>query len=323
MRLVPSDAEFMATELETSNTMSDSSGGFRFISVTLGQYTLKAVKQPPPVRNPRDMTATMVEVGGGMVFSTVTSSSPVDAPLPAGPTWWESMPISVGRRSTNISVGLRTGTRLGPRGIQARRAFQTRMHCRINITRAAGGRWRVGGLLRGRVEPHGQFTTVGLPGGRYVLRVIGGLPAPWLLKSAMHEGRDLADVAFDASGADLSGVIITLSDAPSELNGSVTGSDGTPDGDAAVLVFPTDNNGWAEWGMNPRRLRTLRTGATGSFSARGIPGGDYYVVAVPQEMAVDWQDPATLRSARASSTQVRIEEGRTKTQALRTIGNAR
>ncbi len=324
MRLVPADAELMATELEASNTLSDSTGAFRFLNVTPGQYALKVVRQPTPARNTRDMTATMVEMGGGVVFSTVTSSSPVDAPLPAGPTLWESMPIPVGRSDvTDVAVSLRTGTRLSGR-VEfegSARVPEAAALTRINILlESAGGQMtRAAGALRGRVEPNGQFTTVGLPGGRYLLRVIGGVAAAWTLKSAMHEGRDLADVPFDASGADLSGVILTFTDTPSELNGTVTGSDGSPDPDAAVLVFPADSNAWAEWGMNPRRLRAVSAGATGSYSTRGLPAGDYHVVAVPQELAVDWQDPATLEALAREATPVRIEDGQKKTQALRTI----
>jgi hypothetical protein len=324
VRLVPADAELMATELEMSNTMSDGAGAFRLINVTPGQYMLKVVKQPTAPRNPRDVTTTMVEVGGGTVFSTVTSSSPVDAPLPAGPTLWESMPISVGRSDlTDVAVALRTGTRLsgrvefeGSAKIPEAAALQ---RITIMLEPAGGQMSRAAGQLRGRVESNAQFTTVGLPGGRYLLRVIGGLPAPWILKSAMHEGRDLADLPFDASGADLSGVTVTFTDTPSELSGMVTGGDGSPDPDAAVLVFPADTGAWAEWGTNPRRLRTERTSATGAFATRGLPAGDYYVVAVPPELAVDWQDPATLEALARDATPVRIEDGLKKAQALRTI----
>ncbi len=324
MRLVPAEAEPMATELEASNTMSDGTGAFRFLHVTSGQYTLKVVRQPAPARNSRDMTATMVEMGGGVVFSTVTSSPAVDAPLPAGPTLWESVPISVGRSDVmDVAVSLRTGTRVSGRvefegsAKVPEAAALTRITILLEpaggqVTRAMSG-------LRGRVEPNGQFTTVGLPGGRYLLRVIGGVAPSWTLKSAMHEGRDLADVPFDASGADLTGVILTFTDTPSELNGTVTGSDGSPDPDASVLVFPADSTAWTEWGMNSRRLRAVSVGATGSYSMRSLPAGEYHVVAVPQQMAVDWQDPATLDALARDAVQVRIEDGRTKTQALRTV----
>jgi hypothetical protein len=123
-------------------------------------------------------------------------------------------------------------------------------------------------------------------------------------------------VPFDASGADLPGVILTFTDSPSELSGTVTGSDGSADPDAAVLVFPADSTAWADWGMSTRRLRMVPASATGSFTTRGLPAGDYHVVAVPPELAVDWQDPATLDALAREATQVRIEDGQKKTQAL-------
>ena len=71
--------------------------------------------------------------------------------------------------------------------------------------------------------------------------------------------------------------------------------------------------------MTPRRLRAVRTSPTGTYSARGIPAGDYYAVAEPEELAADWQDPKLLESYVAAATQVRIEDGQKKAQALRTI----
>lgn len=323
MRLLPSDAELMATELESASTMSDGNGAFRFIGVTPGQYTLKVVKQPVQVRTQGNTTTTMVEVGGGMAFSTVSSFSPSDAPLPAGPTLWESLPISVGRSDVaDVAVSLRTGPRVSGRvefeGTARVPEPSALPQINIQLEPAGGQLLRTASPLRGRIEPTGQFTTVGLPGGRYLLRT-GAVQAPWTFKSAMHEGRDLADVPFDAIGGDLSGVVITFTDTPSELNGTVTRGDGAADPDAAVLVFPADVSGWVDWGLNPRRLRTLHVTPTGSFTTSGLPPGDYHVVAVPQEMAADWQDPATLEALAREAAQVRVEDGQKKTQALRTI----
>lgn len=258
-----------------------------------------------------------------MVFSTVSSFSPSDAPLPAGPTLWESLPISVGRSDVaDVAVSLRTGPRVSGRvefeGTARVPEPSALPQINIQLEPAGGQLVRTASPLRGRVEPTGHFTTVGLPGGRYLLRV-AAVQAPWTFKSAMHEGRDLADVPFDASGGDLSGVVITFTDTPSELNGTVTRGDGAADPDAAVLVFPADGSGWVDWGLNPRRLRTLHATATGSFTASGLPPGDYHVVAVPQEMAADWQDPATLEALAREAAQVRVEDGQKKTQALRTI----
>jgi hypothetical protein len=194
MRLVPSDAELMATEIETSNTMSDSTGAFRFINVTPGQYTLKVVKAPVAERSPRDTTTTMVEVGGGMVFSTVTSSSPVDAPLPEGPTLWESIPISVGRSDLiDVSVSLRTGTRVSGRvEFEDRRSPRGYRPQRISIVlEPAGARWcapaaSCAGARANRAIHDRRNSRRAMPPSRHRRAA-----SPLGLKSAMHDGRDL------------------------------------------------------------------------------------------------------------------------------------
>jgi hypothetical protein len=325
MRLIPSGAEVMATEVETSSTVSDGSGGFTFLGVTPGQYTLRVVRQPPPVPTQRNTTATTVQMGGGVTMSSVTTMSAPDAPLPAGPTLWESMPLSVGGTDlANVTVSLRSGTRISGRvefeGSARAPEATDLLRIGINLEPASGQSMRLSGPLRGRVEADARFTTVGLPGGRYFLRA-GGAPQGWTFKSATHEGRDLADVPVDATGGDITGVVISFTDRPTELNGTVTGSSG-PDPDATVLIFPSDANAWTEWGISSRRLRAIRTSAAGTYTTKGLPAGDYYIVAVPEALAVDWQQPSTLEAFARTAAQIRIEEGEKKTQSLRTSRGA-
>ena len=47
------------------------------------------------------------------------------------------------------------------------------------------------GQVTGRVNQDGRFTTYGVPPGNYLVRV-GGL-SDWFFKSALYDGRDVAD----------------------------------------------------------------------------------------------------------------------------------
>jgi hypothetical protein len=48
-----------------------------------------------------------------------------------------------------------------------------------------------------------------------------------------------------------------------------------------------------------------------------VPPGDYYAVAVKDEDAADWRDPATLESLARTAVQVSIAEGEMKALTLR------
>lgn len=71
-------------------------------------------------------------------------------------------------------------------------------------------------------------------------------------------------------------------------------------------------------GLNPRRMRSVRASKTGAYKALGLPAGEYYAAAVPDETATDWQDPRILTSLARDATRVRLDDGQRKTQDLRT-----
>ena len=99
--------------------------------------------------------------------------------------------------------------------------------------------------VRGRVETSGQFATMGVPPGRYFLRVNAGLQG-WTFQSATVNGRDASVVPIDLESADLGGVMITFTDHPSELSGQVS-SEGPPEA-TTVLVFPAESAAWVGYG---------------------------------------------------------------------------
>jgi hypothetical protein len=82
-------------------------------------------------------------------------------------------------------------------------------------------------------------------------------------------------------------------------------------------VFPADRELWASTGAMARRVRGVRTQRAGDYSLT-IPPGDYYVLAVPDETAADWQDPEFMDAASRAAVRVRLGTGERKTQDLRT-----
>jgi hypothetical protein len=130
------------------------------------------------------------------------------------------------------------------------------------------------------------------------------------------EGRDLADTSVEMGARDVTGVVLTFTDRPTRIEGTVrTGA--TPDGDTIVIAYPTDSKRGRRLGATPRRMRASRTASDGSYALPNLPAGGYYVVAVrrPRGLA----GPVRPAIARAGGEQVRLVDGEQKSINLRTV----
>jgi hypothetical protein len=171
-------------------------------------------------------------------------------------------------------------------------------------------------LGRGQFDDTGELSSYQLPPGRYYIR-INNVPAGWTFKSATYNGRDISNtpVMLDR---DVAGVSISFTDRPSSLSGQVTNASGQPDSSATVLVFPSDSTAWIDTGSLPHRLRAIRVNAEGRYQTLGLPGGDYFVVAVPEETSANWQNPAVLRELARVAQTTTIGDGDARTLSLKT-----
>jgi hypothetical protein len=138
------------------------------------------------------------------------------------------------------------------------------------------------------------------------------------MRSAISEGRNISDNPIDLGAADLANVVITFTDHPTKLTGVARGTDGRPDRDALVVVFPAEQSEWSGFGLNSRRLRSARPNKGGAFTFTGLPPGDYYVAAIKEEALVQWQDPQILEDLSRSAPSVRLADGETRTQDVKT-----
>ena len=169
----------------------------------------------------------------------------------------------------------------------------------------------------GQFDANGQFTSYGLLPGNYFVRVPFSLAA-WTFKSAMRGGRNVADVPLEVASSDIGDVILTFTDRPTELSGTTRDARGVADSEASVIVFPTDPDGWVDFGSGPRTLRIAKADKDGRFTIAGVPAGAYFVTAVRDDVAGDWQNPAFLQGLSLTATKVTIGDGEKKVQDLRT-----
>jgi uncharacterized protein (DUF2141 family) len=323
LSLIPADSDDLVTAIETATTVTDGNGAFGFTNVPPGQYSVRAVRMPGIAPGP-GTTTTVTQGGGTMVSRTVTmrvgGGGPLP-PLPTQPTLWADVNVSVGNTDMNeLSVPLRAGLKVSGRvdfvGSAERPTPDQIPAIALSLEPADGRALGVTGTVRGRIDPGGTFTTIGVPAGRYVLRVTA--PRNWTLRGASFGGQDIVDSAVELRDSDASGVVITFVDRAATLSGTVTAASGSPDPTATVIAFTGDRSMWTGTGSSPRRLKNSRTGKDGAYSIAGLPAGDYLVAAVPEAAAADWQSPEFLDALSRTATRLHIDDGEKKTQSLTT-----
>jgi hypothetical protein len=166
-------------------------------------------------------------------------------------------------------------------------------------------------------QPDGSFVIPGVGPGEYKLyaNVPAGAAAtsPWSLRSAIVNGVDAIDVSF-AARTDVGGAVITFTDRPTELTGSLLDANGKPALDYYIIAFPVDRSLWTP---QSRRIRSARPGNTGSFRIAGLPPGDYHVCAMTDLEQNLLYTAAYLEPLIAASIKLNLAEGEKKTQDLK------
>ena len=315
--LVPAEAEQLASAFDTRTAFASATGTFTFNAVPPGQYVLRATRTPRMAfSGPGEMT--VVSQGGTTVTTTGTRvGGPGVLPLPTEPTLWTEIPITVSTSDiVDLPVMLRPGLRVTGT-VQfdggGARPEGDRLAGLGVILEPADVRPGVNSA-RGRVETSGQFATMGVPPGRYFVRAMGA-PQGWTFRGATLGGRDVTDAPLDID-SDVSGVALVFTDRPIELSGRVTGEASLTES-ATVILFPADQSAWVGYGSSTRRLRNVRADKTGTFTIGNLPAGDYYLAAVTEKIAVDWQNPEFLASLAADATRVRLNDGQKLTQNVK------
>jgi hypothetical protein len=138
--------------------------------------------------------------------------------------------------------------------------------------------------------------------------------AGWSMKSVTLNGADITDTPIDIpSTGDISGIEITLTDTLTRLSGTVTNARREAVKDYVVVILPER----LKEGILPGRFtRTVRPNQEGRYEIRGLPAGNYLVVAVPTfEFGHEW-DPAFRKQAEPTAKRFRLTHGQTATLDL-------
>jgi hypothetical protein len=337
VRLMPAGAEelglggstFLA--MDAGSTATDASGNFTFLGIPPGAYSVQVVRVPRTIAPRSAMTTTTIEMaGGGMMMSSSGTSTPM-APLalPTDPTLWGGATVNVGETDVhNVAVVLRTGARLSGKivfeGNGTPPPPDTLQRAVISITSLTGSSPSPVAGAQKRVETDGRFATVGYPPGRYSLAAsIPSMPQAkgatlWRFRSATLAGRSIDDEGLEIQNEDIAGLVLTFTDKTTEVSGTVVDIRNQPDPGALVVVLPADTQAWRQSVVTPRRVRSVRTGAGGTFLFRDLPPGEYFLGAVSDAAVSNWSDTRTLDAISRVSIRISVTDGSTTTQRLTT-----
>ena len=316
----------MLDSLGSGSAQTAADGTFTLNGVKPGRYkltaraTIRGENEKPGPANEMNAALAMLGMGGGG-------------------THWASEEISVsGSDVTDVSLVLKpaftvTGkvvfeasTMKPPEDMTTVRLAMTSM----NDTPSSPIEALIGSMLGGSsvtMAGDGTFVAKGLSPGRYRLSTAGSVLATfapteriggWTLKSVMSGGRDVADTGFELKES-VSNVVVTFTDRPSELSGTVFDQTGRVTPEFPIVVFSTDRIYWVN---GSRRVKQARPASDGTFNVTGLPAGEYFICAVTAVEQSELADPAFLEQLAASNYKIKIaiREGQKIQQDLKLGG---
>jgi hypothetical protein len=296
---------------------SRAGGAFEFSAVKPGQYTA-SVRTTPSGRGGVP--------GVPMSVQLLTGAGPTSGVL------WASADVVVdGQDVSNIVLRLQPGMTVSGRAVYEGTAqppadVTTRVSLLTPPSGASALELAMSVLTSqttATVAADGTFAVQNVIPGKYRLTVgsLGQLAGPrvgataWTLKSAMLNGRDVSDEAFVLRpNEDVTGLVVTMTDRPTELSGIVTDGSGRPAPGFPIMVFSTDR---AYWTPGSRRVQQARPASDGRYRLAGLPAGEYFVCALTDLDRSQLYDPAFLESLVSGSFKITLADGEKKTQDLK------
>ncbi len=318
VHLIPADSAETPI-VDTSTAITDSTGAFTFFGVPAGSYVARVVRTPWPGPS---MRLGIAGGTGAIAYVTAFPASSGVPPVPTVPTeplLHAAQPVSVTDRDLrSVPIVLRAGPRVSGRvqfeGAAAQPAPDVLARLQVALEPVMGQNYS--NVQPGLASASGQFTTPSSLAGRYLIRVPNP-PAGWTLRSAMVLSHDASETPIDLV-TDIDNVVLTFTDKPVSITGNVQPEDPSAAPIATlVLLFPVERDGWVDYGRNSRRVRSAPASRTGAFTMPAPPEGEYFLVAIPDADAIDWQNPLVLERLSAVADRVQVRDGQALTRTLR------
>ena len=308
VHLVPAETGDLPL-VDVATSVTDGNGAFTFYGVPRGQFIARSVRVPWPG------AGRLAVVGGTGAIQSIATVVGRGGPPPTEPLLHVSQAVAVADRHVR---GLTLIMESGPRvkglvrfeGTTAEPADLTRVSVSLE---PANGRVD-SNLAPGALTSDRRFISSSVLPGRYLLRVTSP-PLGWTLKSVSHQGRELIDMPFDIS-AEIENVVITFTDRPRTIKGTVTSTAAAEVAGAQVVIFPVDTAAWVDYGRTSTRVTAATATGTGAFTLALPPDGEYYLAAISDADSDDWRNPAKLRQIATVAERIRARGESIQGQSL-------
>jgi hypothetical protein len=296
IRIVPLDAGWESPDA-IAETESTENGAFAFDRLPRGQYQLLAGNVDASIRNatPPISTAEGVPVEP-VQFCARVGLVVQDEDLDMGGIEMQATPRLTGDiLFERVMAG--PDTPLPPSRVA------------IVIEPAESGLSRSATLYATGNRP---FTISNLIPGDYFIRV-DSLPRGWFVKSITSGSTDGLNAPITIAGDEMHATI-TLTTRGTEVIGTVRDSRMQLAAGAAIIIVPAVPASGPAW--LPSRTRETRASSSGVFTVRGLPPGEYLVLAIDDAAAEGWQDPRRLAALRPQATRFRLKDAETVSLVL-------
>jgi hypothetical protein len=138
------------------------------------------------------------------------------------------------------------------------------------------------------------------------------------MKSSVIRGKESLDGSVDIqAGGDLTDWVVTYTDHPTEISGTLQNSSGRSTSDYFIVVFSTNK---ADWIPRSRRIAQTRPGNDGRYAVRNLPAGEYWIAALTDLAFTDLFEPSFIEGLVNGAVKVTIGDGERKTQDLKISG---
>jgi hypothetical protein len=265
------------------NARTDSNGRFASGGMVPGDYTIMVRTAPTPGGDSSPLFGvTTVSVNGSDITAPITLESGVTV---SGHVVFE------GNASPPRSAGIRVN-------LTVKRTSAPTLGVPAAVTDASGA-----------------FTFTGVAPGSYHLGALG--TGGWQVRSASGGGQEALDGYIDVNRTDITDAVVTFTNQPTEVSGSLVDAAGHPAPEFTIIVFPADKSYWQP---GSRRIQSAKPATDGRFRIANLPAGDYRIAAVTDVEQGEWYDPKFLAEISGSSIAFSLAEGEKKTESLKVPG---
>jgi hypothetical protein len=153
----------------------------------------------------------------------------------------------------------------------------------------------------------------GVMPGLYELEASDGhATSSWWLEAVTVGGRDVTGLPLAVGAAGVDSVVLTLTEHPSAIRGTVNTSTNQPVADATVVLFPVNDKLWQYARVGALRFQTSRA-LRGVYEFENVPAGDYYVAALDELTMDAWPEAKFLEKTTALAKRVTVKSGSAQT----------